>query len=492
MRLVDLPRTTSFRLSLRIMLLFGAASFALFGFLYWQTKNYVVSRSIDWLVREQTLLGPMDRDELLKRLSAHIVADPTLERPLSLFDSTGRLVAGTPLNLPPAVLAGMPRDIPFRFRFRIGQEDILFRGMVHDRPSGTLLLVARNMEGAHAFSVLLVDSFIWGGLVTAFLGLAGAAIIGIGAVRRIDGVTRASQRIISGNLSERLPVHGGTDDLDRLACVINGMLGEIERLMHEVKGVCDNIAHDLRTPLTRLLAGLERTRRRANSSEDYASAVDEAILETKDVLKTFAAILRISEVESGARRAGFTDMDLSEVVADAVEFYEPVAEAKGVRLLRFAPDANPVMMRGDPSLLFEAVGNLVDNALKFTPRGGRVTVSGFTRAGMVGLEVIDTGPGIPADESTSVLRRFYRAESSRNTPGSGLGLALVAAVARLHGMDLSIGDARPGCRITIARREATFGSVGMKLPEAVSPHHDGAAERAAGWAAAEEPSNVPA
>ena len=480
MRLVDLPRTTSFRLALRIMLLFGVASFALFGFLYWQTKSYVVGRVEDWLVREQTILGPMERDELLKRLTAHLVADPTLERPLTLFDSTGHLMAGTPLNLSPAVLAHMPRDVPFRFHLRVGREDIEFRGLIHDRPSGNMLFVARNMEGTHAFSEVLVNAFIGGGLITALFGLAGAAVIGAGAVRRIDGVTRAIERIVNGDLSERLPTHGRGDDYDRLANVINGMLGEIERLMQEVKGVCDNIAHDLRTPLTRLLAGMERTRRRAQSSEDYATAVDEAIVETKDVLKTFAALLRISEVESGARRAGFTDTDLSEVVADAVEFYEPVAESAGIKLLHLVPQGDKVRMRGDPSLLFEAVGNLVDNALKFTPRGGCVTVSGFARGGTIGVEVDDTGPGIPAEETGSVLRRFYRAESSRNTPGSGLGLALVAAVARLHGMDLTISDAGPGCRVTMARRDTAFGSTGTLITDA-SAGHGGP------WAVAERP-----
>jgi signal transduction histidine kinase len=193
-------------------------------------------------------------------------------------------------------------------------------------------------------------------------------------------------------------------------------------------------------------------------------------------------------VESGARRTGFTDTDLSEVIADAVEFYEPVAEANGVRLVRLVPQGNLTTMRGDPSLLFEAVGNLVDNALKFTPRGGCVTVCGFDQAGTVGFEVTDTGPGIPADEIASVLRRFYRAESSRHTPGSGLGLALVAAVARLHGMDVAIGDARPGCRVTIAQRKMVFGSAGISIAEA-STHHDTGFARAMAeqWATVEGP-----
>ena len=192
------------------------------------------------------------------------------------------------------------------------------------------------------------------------------------------------------------------------------------------------------------------------------------------MLNTFAAILRISEVESGARRAGFTDADLCEVVADAVELYEPMAEAKGVRLL-VASDRSPAVMRGDPNLLFEAVGNLVDNALKFTPRGGCVTIRAFAGSATVGIEVIDTGPGISRDERDAVLRRFYRAETSRHTPGSGLGLALVAAVARLHGMDLAISDAGPGCRITIARPTAD-GAVLIVPPAAGAdwPVHEGA------------------
>ena len=474
MRLVDLPRTSSFRLALRFLILFGVASFVLFGFLYWQTNHYITGRIDAWLAHEQTVFHPIDRDNLLQRLTAHAVADPTLERPLTLFDPVGMRLAGTPLTLTAAALADMPQDVAFEFKLKQDRRPMQFRAVVHRRPSGDFLLVALDMDAQHAFADVLINAFIWGGLITALIGLAGAAFIGAGAVRRIDGVTRAIQRIVNGDLSERLPTHGQTDDLDRLAIVINGMLGEIERLMQEVKGVCDNIAHDLRTPLTRLLAGMERMRRRAVSSDDYALAVDEAIIETKDVLNTFAAILRISEVESGARRAGFTDTDISQVVADAIEFYEPVAESRGVRLIQIGPDAAPAMMRGDPSLLFEAVGNLVDNALKFTPRGGHVTVGGFARAGTIGFEVTDTGPGIPASEAACVLRRFYRAESSRNTPGSGLGLALVAAVARLHGMDLAISDARPGCRIIIARHEKVFGSTDLPVPDAEFGHDDAA------------------
>jgi signal transduction histidine kinase len=194
---------------------------------------------------------------------------------------------------------------------------------------------------------------------------------------------------------------------------------------------------------------MERARRRAGSPEQYAAAIDDAIMETKAVLRTFSAMLRISEVESGARRAGFTSVDLVQVMTDAVEFYEPLAEEKGVQL-QLQPNG-PALMLGDSSLLFEAVGNLVDNAIKFTPPDGRVIVRTFSEAGGIGVEVCDSGPGIPCHERDAVSRRFYRLEQSRNTPGTGLGLALVSAIARLHGMDLMLGDANPGCRITLVR-----------------------------------------
>src|SRR6185312_16832703 len=190
----------------------------------------------------------------------------------------------------------------------------------------------------------------------------------------------------------RLPTRRGAGDLDRLVYLVNGMLDDIERLMSEVKGVTDDIAHDLRTPLTRLLGGLERARRRGSSSDEYARAVDEAIAETKAVLGTFSALLRIAEVEDGARRAGFARIDLGQIAADVVEFHAPVAEERSVQL-SFDTES-PALMSGDPSLMFEAISNLVDNAIKFTPTGGYVSVPTFTHKGRIGVAVSDNGPGI--------------------------------------------------------------------------------------------------
>jgi signal transduction histidine kinase len=449
-RLTDLPRTTSFRLALLFLLLFGAASLLLFGFLYRETNGYLMRMADDWLHREQVGFAQMDEAGFLDRLRAHVIADSAVERPFSLFDASGHLIAGNRLDLSPSLVVSAPLDRPIEFTVAANGQTTNYRGMIHRGPLGNLLLIAQSAGDADRFDAVLIHAMLVGGAVTGLLGLLGAAIAGADAVRRIDAVTHATQRIVAGDLSQRLPVRGQTGDLDRLAHVINGMLDEIERLIQEVKGVCDSIAHDLRTPLTRLLAGLERTRRRAQSNEDFATAIEDASIETRSVLRTFAAMLRISEVESVARRAGFTAVDLAQVVTDVVEFYEPLADEKGISLV-WQPDDTAVTLAGDPSLLFEAMGNLIDNAIKFTPSGGRIGVRIVSDPGRIGVEFSDTGPGIPSEERDAVSRRFYRLEQSRNAPGTGLGLALVAAVARLHGMDLVITDASPGCRITLVR-----------------------------------------
>ncbi len=391
MRLAELPRTTSFRLAMLFLLLFGTAALLLCGFLYWQTKDFLSEREDETLVTEQAAFDGMDASDLRELLAAHVVMDPRLQRLLTLFGPAGERVAGQGPVGPP-VLA-QPSDQPFTFTQQRNGRPVYFRGLIRHLSDRHYLLVAHDMTSIRAFGNLVLESCLWGGLATVLLGLTGAAIAGADAIRRIEGVIRAIQRIVRGDLSGRLPTRGDSGDLDRLAQEINFMLAEIERLMLEVKGVCDNVAHDLRTPLTRLLAGLERARRSAGSAEDYAAAVDEGIEEIRGLLKTFAAVLRIAEVESGARRAGFAYLDLSEIGADVVEFYAPIAEQKGVALSQAGDPA--VVMRGDPSLLFEAIGNLVDNALKFTPPGGRVELRTFANDGGRGIEVSDSGLGIP-------------------------------------------------------------------------------------------------
>jgi signal transduction histidine kinase len=449
-RLSDLPRTTSFRLSLLFLALFGVASLLLFGFLYWQTTSYLTNSVDEWLGRETNGYVALAPDELPKRLQAHETHDPEGRRPFGLFDGSGRSMAGKLAAVP---MRAPPLGRVFDFTLEQGGRKVPFRGLATALPNGTLLVLTQNVYEMEEFRELLVNAMAWGGILVLAVGLIGAGIIGLGSVRRINAITRAIERIVTGDLAKRLPTHKGAGDLDRLVNVVNGMLDDIERLMREVKGVTDDIAHDLRTPLTRLLAGMERARRRATSAEEYAAAVDEAIAETKDVLGTFSALLRIAEVEDGARRAGFTTIDLERIAADVTEFHAPVAEESGITLSLETEGSGPARMSGDSSLMFEAISNLVDNAIKFSPAGSRVTVRTFRSKEHFGVGVVDTGPGIPEHEREAVLRRFYRLEKSRHTPGSGLGLSLVAAVAKLHGLKLAIEPANPGCCVTLVREK---------------------------------------
>jgi signal transduction histidine kinase len=448
--LSDIPRTTSFRLALLFLGLFGAASLTLFGFMYWQTAGYVSTGVDHWLKNEMASRVATHSSERLRQLKARVMLDPDGRRPMALFDAKGHWLAGAEAALPTPLPA---MDRPFDFTLPRGENAAPFRGIVHRLASGDILLVAQDMREILQHRDLLLGAMASGGLVVVVLGLVGAAIVGAGALGRIDGVTRAIERIVDGDLSERLPSRGTAGDLDRLIHVVNRMLDDIERLMHEVKGVTDDIAHDLRTPLTRLLAGLERSRRHAHSVEEYGAAVEEAISETRGLLVTFGALLRIAEVEAGARRAGFTMLDLNTVAADVTDFYEPLAERKGI-VLSLETAATPAEMPGDPNLLFEAIGNLVDNAIKFTPPDGRVALRITGGDDRLGFEVSDSGPGIPQAERSAVLQRFHRAEKSRHTPGSGLGLSLVAAVAKLHGLHLAIEDVAPGCRVRLWRDDA--------------------------------------
>ena len=445
MPLRDLPRASGFRLGLLFLALFLAAYLILFGFIYWRTAGYLHGEVDVWLKREMAARVASGEAALRQAVEDHLRLDPAGRRPFVLFDGEGHWLAGNPATLP-APLRRLDR--PFNFILPRDNAPEPFRGIVHRLASGDIFLVAQDMRDIREFRDLLFGAMASGAALVLAIGLAGAGAIGAGAVSRIDAVTRAIERIVAGDLSERLPGGGTGGDVARLILVVNRMLDQIEGLMREVKGVTEDIAHDLRTPLTRLLAGLERTRRHATTAEAYAIAVDEAIAETKGILATFSALLRIAEVEGGARRAGFEILDLNTVAADVAEFYEPVAEGKGISLsLESAP--TPAKMAGDPSLLFEAIGNLVDNAIKFTPAGGGVAIRTLNDGGHLGVEVDDTGPGIAKAERDAVLRRFYRAEKSRHEQGSGLGLSLVAAVARLHGLDLAIEDAMPGCRVSL-------------------------------------------
>ncbi|MFC6296686.1 HAMP domain-containing protein [Pseudomonas sp. CCM 7893] len=448
-RLSEIPRTISFRTGLLFLGLFGCSFLALFGYIYWQTAFYLKGEADAALYQQVENRSAQAPEVQLQEIRKHAVQDVEGRLPHSLFDAQGQYIAGVIRELPDFTTYDKPQE--FRWLKSNGHHRPV-RFIAHRLADGRILLVAQDMHDIREFDELLINALISGGVLLLVVGLIGAVVLGFSAHRRLDKVSRSIKGIIEGDLTGRLPIQGNNDDIDRLASVVNGMLDELERLMSEVKGVCDDIAHDLRTPLTRLIAGLERAQRRGLDQAQYAASIDSALTEAKGLLLTFKALLRISEIENSARRSHFAPVDLNLIAADAAELYEPLAEERGIRLTVDNSQA-PAVMAGDPQLLFDALCNLLDNAIKFSPDHSHVRVSVIADGAAVGVRVEDNGPGIPQAEREAVLRRLYRAESSRHTPGNGLGLSMVSAVARLHDMKLTVSDAAPGCRVDLLGKE---------------------------------------
>lgn len=385
--------------------------------------------------------------ELKVTIDKYSTQDPALLEPLALFSPTGEGLAGGLQKLPDKILLNEPYNFAIR---RVDTfKKLTLRGILYKHPiTGNIVMVSSDIHSIHEFNELLVGSMFSSIVLVLLMGTTGAIFIGISSQKQLDKMTVAICKIIQGDLKERLPVNNKRNDINRLALILNQMLDEIERLMQQLKGACDDIAHDLRTPLTRLLAGLERMQRKERSKEEYAAAINQAVEEAHSLLHIFKALLKISEVENNIQRTSFSRVDLKTIVDDAVEFYVPVAEEKEITL-SVITDTKPVIIQGDQYLLFDALSNLLDNALKFTPPQGKVTVSLQNANSQIKLIVTDNGIGIPEVERKDVLRRFYRSERSRNTPGNGLGLSMIAAVAHMHNMQLTITDANPGCSLCL-------------------------------------------
>jgi signal transduction histidine kinase len=314
------------------------------------------------------------------------------------------------------------------------------RILARDLPGGVRLVVGDDLEPIASLDELLVRRFAWALAGVVVLGVAGGYGLSRGVHRRLAGISGAAEAIIDGDLSRRVPVSGSGDDLDRLAVTLNRMLDRIAALMESLRQVSNDIAHDLRTPLTRLRQRLEGVL--AEVAEAPAAApLEVAVADLDAALATFAALLRIAQIESGARRAGFRAVDLAEVVRTVVEAFTPAAQDAGLSLVADAPGPAPV--DGDHELLTQMLANLVENGLRHTPAGTSITVSA-TGGARPEVAVRDNGPGVPQSEQRRLFDRFYRLERSRSTPGSGLGLSLVAAVARLHEATVTLEDGHPG------------------------------------------------
>jgi signal transduction histidine kinase len=308
---------------------------------------------------------------------------------------------------------------------------------------GYRVLIGRDVNEKQRLRDMLAEGIAWSAAAAALFALVGAAVLRRALEGRLRPASQTAQAIAAGDLSRRVPSSGREDEFDRLGESMNVMLDRIDFLMAGIRGVSDSIAHDLRTPIARARAKLEEALADAGDAEALRAAMEQGITDLDNITRVFEALLRIAEAEAGARRAAFAPIDLVPVLADVAEFYGAVAESRGQVIETDLPERLDLV--GDRDLLAQAAGNLLDNALKFTPPGGTVRLAARSGA-RDGIEVTvaDTGPGLPPEERARAGERFFRADASRGTPGSGLGLSLVQAVAHLHGGELTLADARPG------------------------------------------------
>jgi signal transduction histidine kinase len=456
-RLRLLLRTSTFRLALIYMALFGGSVLMLLCFIYYTTAGYVSRQTDDAIFAEISSLAERYRERGLDGLAGTIAQraarNPRGHAVYLLIDPRGRRVAGN-LDRWPQDIGREPTWIEFRIQDPDSPHGESYRARARqiELAGGFRLLVGQDVQEQQRLRELTIEALAWGLALTLALGLLGGVLMSRTTLQRIEAINRTSRGIVGGEMRSRIPTRGTGDEFDRLAENLNAMLDQIEALMAGIRQVSDNIAHDLRSPLTRLRSRLELAR--MQDASPASRAMLEGLVEEVDgLLSTFNALLRIAEIESGNRRAGFTQIELSDLVSDVVELYEPVAHEKG-QSIAWRPMAG-LSIAGDRHLLSQAVANLIDNAIKHSPQGSRIEVA--IAPGKEGplLIVADNGPGIPMDQRDKVVQRFFRLEASRSTPGSGLGLSLVAAVAKLHGARLDLVDNDPGLRAVIAfEREA--------------------------------------
>jgi signal transduction histidine kinase len=369
--------------------------------------------------------------------------------------ATGRLIlfADASLSRIAGNLPAWPPAVPqssgtYTLTIRLGGSSIQTVMVPSTLPGGYNLLVGRDITRFKHLESLFTFGFAGATGLIVLLGIFGGLQIRRVLLSEVNGISQTASAIVEGDLSRRLPTREGKDELDMLTQTVNRMLDQIEQLVHGVRNVSNAIAHDLRTPLAELRSRLEELSVTRPSPEETFAEIETAVADVDRVIGIFNALLRLAEIDTGARRSGFVQVDLAKIASEAAEFYQPVAEIKGITLT-FA-SSSELAVAGDPLLLAQAIGNLIDNALKFAQEKGTITVQAVERSdGTNEVAVSDDGPGIPDDEKPKVTERFYRGDASRGTPGVGLGLSLVAAVAKLHGGVLELTDNHPGLRATL-------------------------------------------
>ena len=450
--LIKTLRSSTFKRALIWIGVFGTIVLGLFGYVYWSTSSYVLSRSDHAIAAEHDILRRAyevaGRSGLITAIEQRI-ADDGFQRGLYLLaDPSLNPVAGN-LKVWPSELTGT--EGWGNFSPRAWKPDVVgptvLRAQFGTLSDGYHLLVSMDVSDLSGFANKINTTLAL--VIVLLLVLAGAASVSVTrrTVGRIETINATSRLIMQSGLDKRIPLHGTRDEWDQLAENLNSMLDRIETLMGEVKQVTDNVAHDLRTPLSRVRGRLEKACSRPREAKSDQSLIEATIADLDGLLRMFSSLTRISQIETSGGTGPFASVNLTKIAADVAELFDAAAEETGGHLNLIGNQR--VFIRGDRDLLFDAIANLIDNAIKHGGEAGQITVEVYGRDGKAVISVSDNGPGIPAEERANVFKRFYRLERSRGSPGNGLGLSVVAAVARFHGADIEMLDNFPGLKVQL-------------------------------------------
>lgn len=456
MRRDNLLASTPFRLAVIFAAMFVGA-FLLTGVVVYQLMKWELLQQQDRTTAETYAViadayGQSDLTDLLDAVRTNVQATPSRERVFLVASPQGKVLAG---NMKPVDLPAGWSDISGR---QIGadpeQQYRVFSGAV----DGNRLVVGISHEQIDSLEEIVLVSFAWASVAVAFFAVSGGAIIGLRARRRFDRVRETMERVSHGDLAARIPLLGEGDDIDLLSRDINDALTRLAATVEGMRQVSADIAHDLKTPLNRLKITIEDALKRREQGFDAGEDLELAAAEADQINQTFEALLRIAQIEAGARKARFAEVDLGDVLTSLAEVYADVAEDAGQTLALEPAAAAPCIISGDRELLTQMYANLIENAIRHCPPGAHVLLRMRTEDGVIVTAVEDDGPGIPEEEQERVFRRLYRLEKSRTSPGTGLGLSLVKAIADLHDASIRTVDANPGLRISIVFGRGSAGT----------------------------------
>ena len=459
-------RSSTFKLALICIAIFGAIVFALFAYVYWSTASYVRSRADHAIELERTLLRAAYADGGRNALSAAIerrIADKRFESAFYLLaDAQFSALAGNLKLWPAAARLDGWQSLSGR-EWRADAVDApALRALVETLPDGSHLLIGTTIGDLDEFARNIGTALAWSAVLVLVLAAVMSVSVSRRTVGRIESINATSRAIMQNGLGQdrfgegrpdqaglgqRIPLRGTRDEWDQVAENLNSMLDRIEALMSEVRQATDNVAHDLRTPLARMRGRLEKALALPRERKSDHALIADTIADLDAVLRIFASLTRISQIEASDRKRAFRTVNLAEIASKVVELFDAAIEERGGAL--YLTGDTQALLVGDPDLLFDAVANLVDNAIKHGRDGGQVGVAVVRDAGGAAITVTDDGPGIPPAEHGHVFKRFYRLERGRHTPGNGLGLSLVAAVARLHQAEIELIDNGPGLTVRL-------------------------------------------